>query len=91
MATLKQQRDRLRSVLNEAAAYRYSAFKLGDPINGGDLLEWFTTWRIRALRELDHIALEDERPALRKKERAAKELAKPRKRKVRARSPGPAS
>jgi hypothetical protein len=39
---------RPRALLDEAVAYEAMAFDQDEPVDGGDLVEWFALWRVEA-------------------------------------------
>lgn len=41
-----------RKLIEEAVRYERSAFDQDLPVNGGDLVDWFGRWRIRAMTAL---------------------------------------
>ncbi|MBB2157357.1 hypothetical protein HLH33_13720 [Gluconacetobacter diazotrophicus] len=45
-------KDCLRPFIEAALAYQATAFDEDEPIDGGDLLEWFALWRVAAREAL---------------------------------------
>jgi hypothetical protein len=56
----------MRAVLEEAVSYEKVAFERDMGIDGGDLVEWFAKWRVRAELVLRRANLAAESNALRK-------------------------
>ncbi len=47
------------TLLLQALAYEEDAFRLGMPVDGGDLVAWFAEWRLEASRLLEAAATSD--------------------------------